>query len=958
MESSNLKYSTKNLEVENSIQEINSKSFIVYSIIMTVFSCVSIIIDFCLNGMNLILIVKIAYNTVDIFLLVVFVCKFSREFIFFTLSSFLHNIFFLIMICMDKEISLSKYEFVRLLVDYLFFLNFSIVLRYNRHFIFLLITFFMNIISLSMFFTIFYLRTKQVSIFYCELILSLKFIIYMSYYTFTKSTFIQRLVSTNNELVNQNLRLKLMLNEIKSPLFCLNLRNLDFIHNSSFKFFFRLEDKLNTDEFVTLFSKNSNEERIYFNREDVTSIITFINKYFKLEDHEENTEIIKYFLIFKGFNLTKLNNNNIKFFNDCKGKSLLNLITSIIDNDITVLNNYEAGQFVYENDENLNFNLSLTVNEIGNDKIVYFKFNFNEGKKLNNYQENNSKSMIFAKLAHEFKTPLLTMSSLIKEKVLKSQKYGSSSLVINDKILEDIINLSNYMISMINDINDFSKFEQGYDFECVFEEFNLHETIRFIFSVLQTLIFCNDLKKNSVTPELEISSTVPEKIYSDEKRLKQVLLNLISNSFKFTTQGNIKIIVDYQLSSNEIYFRIEDTGIGIKKEDQDKIFSTFFMVKNEETAEYNKLGSGLGLNICRKIVNQLGNNDLLFESSPYVLTKFWFTINDMKKNLSNLLLSDIQCSKIEMKERSAQKELDYIDTSSLLNSKIFKDSLKEEKNCNSNPSRKYSFKALLPISSEDKSKSKSRFSDDRKYLEKNESMNKDAKSTPSDILNLNKHSPKEEHNQNIIFVDNFDNSSYYSKKSKFILSALEKRLCTSKFDFCIKSEKESFTRLYKTERLNKIFSGGNNYSVLKPILKYLSFLEQNKRDMILIVDDQKYIRKSTKNILRNYVKENNKTYSLICANDGFDFLYLIFLDQYLGKNIKFVISDDSMNFVDGSISYNFIKNLQNCDTRYFKFMLLTSYEDENSLEKYKFFNIVTIKKPLEKKMVPNLLQFN
>jgi len=814
----------------------------------------------------------------------------------------------------------------------------------------------MNITGLTLFFTIFYLRTKQVSIFYFELLLSLKFIIFLSYYTFAKSTFIQKLISTNNQQVNENLQLKMMLNEIKYPLFCLNLRNLDFIYNSSFKFFFRLEDKWNIDEFVTLFSKNSNEERIYINREDVTSIITFINKYFNVEVHEENTEIIKYFLIFNSFNLTKLQNTSNKFFNDCTGKSLLNLLTFIIDNDITLLNNYEVGQFVFENDENSVFNLSLTVNEICNDKIVYFKFNFIEGKKVN--KENNSKSMIFAKLAHEFKTPLLTMSSLIKEKVLKSQKYGSSSLVINDKILEDIINLSNYMISMINDINDFSKFEQGYDFDCVFEEFNLHETIRFIFSVLQTLIFCNDLKKNSVTPELEISSTVPEKIFSDEKRLKQVLLNLISNSFKFTSQGNIKIIVDYQQTSNEIYFRIEDTGIGIKKEDQDKIFSTFFMVKNEETAEYNKMGSGLGLNICRKIVNQLGNSDLLFESSPYILTKFWFTIIDMKKNLSNLLLSDIQCSKIEIKERSAQKELDYIDTSSLFNSKIFKDSLKEEKNCKSNPSRKYSFKALVPISSEDKSKSKSRFSDDRKYLEKNESLNKDAKSTPAEILNLNKNSPKEEQIQNIIFVDNFDNSSYHSKKSKFILSALERRLYTSKFDFCINSERESFTRLYRTEMLNKIFPGGNNFSVLKPILKYLSLLEQNKRDLILIVDDQKYIRKSTKNILRNYVKENNKTYSLISANDGFDFLYLIFLDQYLGKNIKFVISDDSMNFVDGSISYNFIKNLQNCDTRYFKFMLLTSYEDENSLEKYKFFNIVTIKKPLEKKMVPKLLQFN
>jgi DNA-binding NtrC family response regulator len=144
------------------------------------------------------------------------------------------------------------------------------------------------------------------------------------------------------------------------------------------------------------------------------------------------------------------------------------------------------------------------------------------------------------------------------------------------------------------------------------------------------------------------------------------------------------------------------------------------------------------------------------------------------------------------------------------------------------------------------------------------------------------------------------------------------------------------------------------FNMTLPIIKYLSYLEMNKRNIILIVDDQKYIRKSTKTVIGNYISENGLDYNLICANDASDFLYLIYLDQYLGKKLKLVISDDSMNFIDGTVGYTFLKKIQNCDSRYFKFILLTSFGDKSSQEKYESLNIIPLKKPIDKNMVQQL----
>ena len=96
---------------------------------------------------------------------------------------------------------------------------------------------------------------------------------------------------------------------------------------------------------------------------------------------------------------------------------------------------------------------------------------------------------------------------------------------------------------------------------------------------------------------------MPDKIYSDAKRFKQVLFNLIGNAVKFTFQGSITVRVDYERERSCLCISVEDTGIGMKEEDLHKLFRFFGYLKTSQ--DINRGGMGLGLTISKKIVREL-----------------------------------------------------------------------------------------------------------------------------------------------------------------------------------------------------------------------------------------------------------------------------------------------------------------------------------------------------------------
>lgn len=201
------------------------------------------------------------------------------------------------------------------------------------------------------------------------------------------------------------------------------------------------------------------------------------------------------------------------------------------------------------------------------------------------------KSMFIASMSHELRTPL---NSIIGFTGIILQ--GMSGKITEDqrKELTMVKNSANHLLTLINDVIDVSKIEAG-KVELFIEEFNLIDLVQ---EVKESFKVAADEKK------LKLSFEMPKRliIKSDERRIKQVILNLVSNAIKFTDRGEIKIKV--KKKDDRLKVSVADTGIGIKKEDMEKLFKQFsrIYVEGRQITE----GTGLGLYLSRKIVDLLG----------------------------------------------------------------------------------------------------------------------------------------------------------------------------------------------------------------------------------------------------------------------------------------------------------------------------------------------------------------
>jgi len=147
-------------------------------------------------------------------------------------------------------------------------------------------------------------------------------------------------------------------------------------------------------------------------------------------------------------------------------------------------------------------------------------------------------------------------------------------------------------------------------------EFNLNELVPEVMTELDPVI---SRSKLTVTSKLSDESPI---MISDRQKVKQVIVNLLSNALKFTHQGGIEIGVDFDTSVNLATIAVTDTGIGIAPEHHDKIFEDFRQVDDSPSRQYG--GTGLGLAICRRLANALGGRitlqSRLGEGSTFTLT--------------------------------------------------------------------------------------------------------------------------------------------------------------------------------------------------------------------------------------------------------------------------------------------------------------------------------------------------
>ena len=121
------------------------------------------------------------------------------------------------------------------------------------------------------------------------------------------------------------------------------------------------------------------------------------------------------------------------------------------------------------------------------------------------------------------------------------------------------------------------------------------------------------------------TATLPEELLGDQIRLKQVLINLVKNALKFTAGGSITIHTSYDNLNELLKFSIVDTGLGIKEEEQKNLFSLFGQV--ERTADVNPDGLGIGLIMCKKLVENTGGSISFFSAGENLGATFKFTMH-------------------------------------------------------------------------------------------------------------------------------------------------------------------------------------------------------------------------------------------------------------------------------------------------------------------------------------------
>ncbi len=226
-----------------------------------------------------------------------------------------------------------------------------------------------------------------------------------------------------------------------------------------------------------------------------------------------------------------------------------------------------------------------------------------------------AKSIFLANMSHEIRTPMngvLGMAEIMKDTTLTEDQR---------EYLGVIETSANNLLSIINDILDFSKIEAG--------KIELEKAPVRIETIINEVsdILASKASKKNIEFITYINPDIPDLVEADHVRIRQVLLNLANNAVKFTDEGHVLLsceLVKKESQAAHLFFKVEDTGIGISPENQKKLFQSFTQTEASTTRKYG--GTGLGLTISKQLVELMGGQ-IKVKSGPGEGSVFSFEVS-------------------------------------------------------------------------------------------------------------------------------------------------------------------------------------------------------------------------------------------------------------------------------------------------------------------------------------------
>jgi len=759
--------------------------------------------------------------------------------------------------------------------------------------------------------------------------------------------------------------------------------------------------KMNNDysnNFLNIFEINKLSMVIFFKQ------LYYLNKIFKNFKAEERT------------NSPNLSNNFDNYFKNKAIKKSTNVFDKIMFSESKNFNEEEekyikVGNFHIKNSKNnlTSFDMMFRKSTILGVEIIDILFydttTISQYEKEIANAEVESRRQYHSLVSDKFMTPVQVLLLYIND--ISNQFTEKKSF--DSKVLSEMHDIGVYIQTMNQDITCCSRMESGID--VTFEKFRTEELFNLCINIINLLIKNNSTKCYSIKTKLIIYPEVPHIINSDINRLRQVLINFLSNAYKFTLNGEIKVVVKLVESNSlydEIRVDIKDTGIGVKENYIETLISQIQEI--EDLKCLNLVGNGLGLQMSNVIVNRLGRK-IIYEhkeqGSNFYFSFFNIKSHNIVKSLEKdkfqkmIDLIDIATIKPEYNKNVSFKLIDNLEVDNFLETNKMSNSTLEIKAFKINNINKEEFVdspknihySLFKKEYEDSNKltifddinikkSESIFNRDNDFQpltsrnpKKNMTpiiINSPGKKNSDTIrhttislgLQSDKQGQGQESARNSDKVFDFEdivfdfykinkNDSVLNSKSLCSVFDPHTNKCSALFHeislICSKyHDNVEFLKVYENFKpYIKFF-----YKKLKNFDKQSNSNSPIKIKRILIVDDNKPILKALKNVTTSAIKDLGLTnkIEILKAYDGVDALALFKIDHYTCQSINYIISDHNMSMMDGSDLIKLVNRYKL--GRHIKLIISST---DNELLKSNIQNVEFLNKPIRKSDIKTML---